>query len=220
MNQLLDLTWNEFKEAISLKVMSIQYVSTSSYYWIKAFDSQFEIGTAIQISDPKNDDQIDFETNYKPTANKPQTSKVQTKFELDEIILQLACISGQADNDGNLVMLFEIPGEVGSPSRYIAGGYGFIDNYTWESKILKVEVVDENDIFGFGPGTVLKYYHDEEAGLNNQGWYFWKTFGDEGEVEIEPVGWYGELYAGLFIKITFKINPLAKVKINLHWGTL
>ena len=140
------------------------------------------------------------------------------RFERSDIVLKLAKHSGQADSNGDLALDIVIPGEAGAITRYAAGGYAYVDNYAWDDAITKVEVIDVDDIFGYGANTVLKEYHDSEVDESNRGWYFEKSYGSEGNVDIEPMGWYGELRGGLTLRITFKVSANAKIKIIIWWG--
>ena len=143
---------------------------------------------------------------------------VMSRFERDDIVLKLACIAGQADANGDLALQIKVPGTPGTDYRYAAGGYATIDAYTWGDKLKAVEIVDVDDIMGFGAGTVLKTYHDAEAPEANQGWYFWQAHGTQGEVEIEPMGWYGQIPAGLYLRCTFKVAPLKNIQCAIWWG--
>ncbi len=140
------------------------------------------------------------------------------RFERTDIVLKLAKAFGQADANGDLVINIVIPGTPGEITRYASGGYAFVDNYTWDSALTKIEVVDVDDIFGYGANAVVKEYHDSEMATDHQGWYFEKSYGSEGNVDIEPMGWYGEMRGGLTLRMTFKIAANANVKVLLYWG--
>lgn len=140
------------------------------------------------------------------------------RFERSDIVLKLAKISGQANNSGDLVLSMVVPGTVGEVTRYVAGGYAYTDNYSWDDALTKVEVVDVENIFGYGANAVLKEYHDSEVDSANQGWFFEKGYGQEGCIDIEPMGWYGEMRGGLTLKLTFKVSANAKIKCIIWWG--
>lgn len=144
---------------------------------------------------------------------------VMGRFERTDIVLKLARASGQADANGDLIINVVIPGTPGEITRFASGGYAFVDVYEWESVMTKVEVVDVDNIFGYGAGVVLKEYHDSDVPTANQGWFFERSYGSEGNLDIEPMGWYGEMRGGLTLRMTFKIGANAKVKVLLYWGT-
>ena len=145
---------------------------------------------------------------------------VVSRFERSDIVLKLARAAGQADANGDLSLSIVVPGDAGAITRYAAGGYAYTDSYTWEDALKKVEMIDVDNIFGYGANAVLKEYHDSEVAADNQGWFFEKHHGNEGQVEIEPMGWYGELRGGLSLKLTFKVAANAKVKCLIWWGKI
>jgi len=83
------------------------------------------------------------------------------------------------------------------------------------------------DIPGFGAFPlypVVKSYTDDELDPANQGWYFWPLIvngSTAGECEVEPIGGYGFLPAGMYIVITYQ-RPngvtTGSCKVNFYWG--
>lgn len=213
----LELPWSDFKtQALDAGGWTLNYFDLADHYWLFAMKNQFTV--FCKIYKDSGADQTEFEADYKPAENPPIINATQSRFERDDIVLKLACAAGQADANGDLAVTILVPGTPGSEYRYAAGGYAFSDLHGWLDKITKVEVVDEDNLLGFGAGTVVKVYHDSDADEANQGWYFWKTHGGEGECEIEPIGWYGQIPSGLYLRVTFKLQALAKAKVNVWWG--
>lgn len=64
------LSWSEFKTLCNSKALNIQSTNGASAYYLQAWDGPILIRSSILISDPANDDQIDYETNYQANANK------------------------------------------------------------------------------------------------------------------------------------------------------
>jgi hypothetical protein len=64
----LEITWSEFKSQVNTKSLKVQYVTSNDNYHVVAFDSLFKLYCILPIG-VDNSDTIDFETNYKPTAN-------------------------------------------------------------------------------------------------------------------------------------------------------
>lgn len=216
----MEINWSEFKTFIDSRNLSIQYVVYNNNYHLKGFDGFFELECLIPFDRSLSSDTIDFEDNYKANGNQSIIQNVGTKLERDDIVLKLGRISGQADANGDLILNIIIPGTTGIITRYISGGYVYVDPYTWDSALIKCEVIDVDNIFGFGANTILKQYHDSELATENQGWYFEKSYGTEGSIDIEPLGWYGSLYGGVTLRITFKIEANANIKGLLLWGTV
>lgn len=67
----IDQEWTEFKSMVATKVLSLQYEERDSLYKLWACDGPFIFCCVIRKEDPKSDDQVDFEDNYKSSANQP-----------------------------------------------------------------------------------------------------------------------------------------------------
>ena len=66
----LKLTWANFKNKITSKNLKLQYEEYSTNYEVWALESYIKYFCYVKKTNPKNDDQIDFEDNYKDSANK------------------------------------------------------------------------------------------------------------------------------------------------------
>lgn len=64
------VTWAVFKEFIQARSLRLQYVDIYNTYWMKCFDGPFSLECIIDKTDPKNDDQLDFETNFQSLSNR------------------------------------------------------------------------------------------------------------------------------------------------------
>jgi hypothetical protein len=72
MSEILTLaSWSSFKSIVLSKKLLIQYDEAVSSYYIWAYDQNALYNVTILKTSPTNPDQVDFETNYKPTANAP-----------------------------------------------------------------------------------------------------------------------------------------------------
>jgi hypothetical protein len=151
--------------------------------------------------------------------------KVQTRFEDEDKVLHLAC-GTSTFSGGEAVINLVIPGEFTGVDpetcngRFAAGGYAFIDAFSFGDKVHKVEVIDVDDLFGYGANFVVKVYHDNDVSIENQGWLFWpEPVG--AAVEIEPIGYYGFIPSGLTLRITAKSiegSPATFFGCNVWWG--
>jgi hypothetical protein len=64
----IEISWSEFKIQVLAKSLKMQYVTSNDNYHIVAFDSLFKLYCILPIG-TNHTDTIDFETNYKSTAN-------------------------------------------------------------------------------------------------------------------------------------------------------
>lgn len=216
---MIELPWAEFKEQVlDTGFWTWIYFDVNSHYKIYAKQNDFNI--VCNLYQDAGANVVDFETNYKDNAATEIISRTQGRFERDDIVLKLARCAGTADLSGDLVISLVVPGDAGEITRYTAGGYAYVETYAWTDALTKVEVVDVDNVFGLGAGTVLKTYHDTEVDTVNQGWFFERSYGAEGNVDLEPMGWYGEFRGGLTLRLTFKVTPLKRVKCLLWWGKI
>lgn len=214
---MVRMQWSEYSQAVVERGLSIQVVSDNDvFYKLLSYDGPLAIECSILKSETA--DVEDFENNYSSVTGKQVKANVRTQFEDEEIVLKLMRAKGQADANGDLVLTIPIPGSFPSVGRYAAGFWCFTDNYGWDDHIEMIEVVDVDGLTGMPAGTVLKVYHEDELDPENKGWFFWLNYATEGEVEVEPLGYYGQIVAGLSVRITFKVAANAKVKINGYWG--
>lgn len=65
----MEISWSEFKNIVTLKGLSIQYVQVQGNYWLKLFDGYFTLDCFIP-TDETNPDTSDFVTNFKAAGNK------------------------------------------------------------------------------------------------------------------------------------------------------
>ncbi len=155
---------------------------------------------------------IDYLKNF-------SASNVTTAYEKTNVVAKFCSIEGTCDANGDLVLQIEVPGTLGQTGRLAAGGYTFTDSWVKGDRVKKIELVDVNNIFGLGAGVILESYHDESVTEANMGWRFYPAPTNSGEVEIDPLGYYGQIPAGLFLRITYKFNR-ANVwcAANIFWG--
>lgn len=180
-------------------------------------------------------------------ANKDVTgsSVITTQYEMNDKDLKLARSAAQVDNNGKALAIIKIPGIFGSKDgRYIAGGYAISEDYN-KDDFVTVWVEDTDRLIcaanglptdGTGDATmkesgypqypIVKSYTDDDAPAENQGWYFWplvqgNSLPAAGECEVDPVGGYGFIPAGLYVKIQYQ-RPTGvisgSVRINFWWG--
>lgn len=217
----IELPWNDFKNSC---------LDNQSYSWIffdidqtyKIFAKQNDFTVLCKIYKDSGADQTDFETNYKPNQSIGFKSNVETQFERTDIVLRTAKATA-AFSSGEAEISIKVPGEPGSgDGRYIAGGYAFTDNFTFGDKISQINIVDVDNILGMGTHTIIQTYHEVDVDAANQGWYLWPgpLVGGSatGEIEIDPMGYYGFIPSGLYLELYFEATASQNVFCNIWWG--
>lgn len=157
-----------------------------------------------------------------------QTQEVVTQYEKNDKVLKLYKASAPYDiNTGICTLLLKVPGTFtgvdpeNCDGRFVAGGYAFADGYKFGDCVTTIQVVDVDNVTGLGVDTVVKEYTDSSADAANQGWYFWASLNGEGEIEIDPIGGYGFLPSGLYLKIVCQRvagSPATTVNLDIWWG--
>jgi len=155
---------------------------------------------------------------------------VTTQYELNNKVLKLFKCVGAYDAVTNLCVLeIKVPetfngvDPLNSNGRYVAGGYAFADGYKFGDCLTKIEIVDIDNVLGQGANTVLKTYTDDDADAANSGWYFWAALNGEGEIEIDPIGGYGFIPSGIYLRLTCQRasgSPANNVAVNIWWGKI
>lgn len=77
----MQTTWQDLKQRALDKQLNLQFVEYENKYTVSLYESTQILFTFIDITNPKNADQIDFEDNFKSQANGLLTSKVKTSIE-------------------------------------------------------------------------------------------------------------------------------------------
>lgn len=216
MRETLELPWTAFKS---------QVLDTGEWQWIyfdyentyRIFAKLNDFTVLCQIYKDSGDDQADFETNYQPQAQKTFVSHAQTRFEREDIRLQM-CRAEASVVSGEAEVSIKLPGEVGIDPVFIGGGYAFTDAHQFGDKVKKVQLVDVDNILGFGAHTIVASYHDDRVDEANQGWYLWPAPQAGGEVEVDPMGYYGEAVAGLYLELYFEAGLATKVFVDFVFG--
>lgn len=245
----MEVTWDVLKGAVDTRGLSIQWIDINDHYFLKAFDGYFELSCSLHKSGPDSSAVEDFEDNYKSLGNKSPKSEVKTQFERDDLTIKMAKIK-ETIVDGECRVELKVPGILGSgDGRYLAGGYGMLDTYDPDDYIIcTVEDVDRviawqialaQDPESVAPvsdatvqalGTYPNYpivgsYTEEECGASNEGWYFWPCArgGNDaaiGEIELEPLGFYGFIPSGFYLVFTI-IRPNVSggtIRGDIIWG--
>lgn len=213
----IELPWSEFKtQILDDNTWQWIYFDVDNHYRIFAKQNDFTV--ICKMYKDSGSDQTDFETNYIPLVSTRFESNVQTQFERTDIVLKIAkskatFVAGAAE------ISIKVPGEIGSgDGRYVAGGFAFVNLFSFGDKVTHIKVVDVDNILGYGAETVIQTYHDVDVGTEENGWYLWPSHQGSGEIEIDPLGYYGFIPSGLYLEIYFESSLATDVYCDIWWG--
>lgn len=113
--------------------------------------------------------------------------------------------------------------------RIIAWGVALSINPNATAPVSDATVIAAGVIPGYGAFPqypIIKSYTDDEADAANRGWYFWplamgNSAAPAGECEVEPIGGYGFMPAGFYLKLIYiRPNTLTtgSCRVNFYWG--
>jgi hypothetical protein len=216
---MIVINWSQFKELLDKGHVRARYVTSDIGYMIHGADQGLIYTCNVATGEA---DFTEFEDSYKDAIDSLKVASVSTQFERDDIVLKLCKGESAFDGSGDAEISLKVPGTPGSgDGRYVAGGYAFTDIFGFGDYVSQVNIVDVDDILGMGAHTVLQTYHDTEIDAANAGWYFWPNAQVGGEVELDPIGYYGFIPSGLYIEVYFKRkagNTATKVYCDIWWG--
>lgn len=141
------VNWTSIKNFVDHRNMSIQWVVIENTYRLRAYDGNFGLDCSISLDG--NNDQLDFEANYKDKGNKSPSALVTTQHELNDKVLKLARAKGNVDSNGKVELYFKVPGIFGSgDGRFLTGGYGISEDYNKDDYVF-VTVEDKDRIIAW-----------------------------------------------------------------------
>jgi hypothetical protein len=164
------------------------------------------------ISDISNiSDQINF--------LKGEFLEVVTQFEKRDKVVKLASAQAEVGSNGMATISIKIPGTPNSGAgRWIDGGTAWFDDQHKDDRILSVVFTDEDNLLGYGAGTVVGSYTDSELDSAQQGW---RIPNKRGMIEVIAMGGYGFAPAGFYMKITGQKGGgivTGTLYMNVMWG--
>lgn len=218
----MEINWPNFKSVLEQKDLNLQSVVVGDNIWLVAMDGFYKVECLIP-NDVTHADYIDYQASHAANANKLLQTKVVTEFEMSNKMLRLSSAEGTFDLAGDAVLEVKIPGtfSLTNPARLLAEAYVYEDVFGWGDRMTKVEIVDKDNLLGFGSTFVLETLHDPDVPEENRGWRFYPSHQNSGEMEIEPLGGFGELPGGMWLRGTFKRAPgntATKIIVDIWWG--
>lgn len=166
------------------------------------------------------------------------SKEVTTQMEKSDKDLVLA--SDMQPFIGNIctlqVLVPGAPGVVGS--RLIAGGYGFTNVFGWNDRVSKVQLLDKDYVYAgslypaeAAPGVTwadamplgveLGSYTDDDLPEAYRGWRLWCDDGNQGGIDIDPLGGFGKLLSLCYLTITVEktnTSGATHAALNVWWG--
>jgi hypothetical protein len=153
-----------------------------------------------------------------------EIKEVITQFEKDDITLKLTSKSAAVDGSGDAVIEILCPGTFNGVTPHVSNGRFIDKGLAWfnaqhnEDRVKAVEVVDKDNVLGYGANTVIVRYHDEEMATADQGWNIPKHVG---LVEVDALGGYGFVPSGLYLRVKAskgESQTTGTFYINIKWG--
>lgn len=152
------MNYTDFKTMMIAKETNnvIQYEDQTTQYKLWFYDGIDKYSCFVEITDPANDDQLDFETNYKDNANKPigpkapdstpyvrVTEKTVGKY-LQLYGFEIECPKNETTNyDIKWTTDIEFTGAKAFDEKGIKGNYS------------NMQLIDKDNILGYGAGFIL-----------------------------------------------------------------
>lgn len=245
----MEVTWAVLKQVVDDRGLSIQWIDLNDHYFMKAIDGGFTLECTLHKSGPESAAVAEFEGSYKDVGNASPKSEVKTQFERDDLTIKMARVKETIVN-GSARIALKVPGTPGvDEGRFLAGGYGMMDSYDPDD-VLNCTIEDDDRVIAWGVALaldpaavapvsdatvqamgdypnypVLGSYTDDEVDAENQGWYFWPLSQGNaqppiGEVELEPLGFYGAVPAGFYLIFTITRPNVSGgiIRGDIIWG--
>ena len=212
------ISWTAFKSLVVNSELDVHYAEDGDSYY--AFNAYFQVCAEIPKNN-RNADYEDFTQVYLPWATgKPILNSI-TEFERSDKLVRLSSATGSFDENGMAVLEISVPGATPSPEgRLIAECYVYEDQFGWGDRMTRVDI-DTWGIYSGVSGYVLETFHDPEVPQDQQGWRFYPSHQNSGEMEIEPIGGFGEVPSQTTIRATFQKmsdSPATKLIADIWWG--
>jgi len=208
-----------------------QDIADGAYYEIQSHQELIWANNSTLLTDIANGDAIvaKDDSGSKDIADVNEAinylkgilpTEVTTQKEKDNITLKLASKSVNVDTEtGEALIEIKVPGiYANSEGRYLESGEAWFDVHHTGDKIVAVEIVDKDNILGYGAGVVVKKYHDDEADASEQGW---RMNPNSPSIKVEALGGYGFAPGELYMRIKGQKstgNYSGVMSINIKWG--
>ena len=195
--QNLDLTYAQFISLKSTKNLPIQFSESSDRYYVFLVEGPLVWETTILKG---SSDATDFENNYKNTANGKLIPIIQTTpFSANQVVFNGAGVfatiqAGQTvDVDLKINSNSLLNGGILQTSGEEMGDY------------FSAQVVDKDNIFGYGAGAVLNTWISK-----------WYVLSEDVHMDLTTPQ-AGSIPAGLYLRIKYTSTGTSDVKIIVNY---
>lgn len=190
--------WSALKSFVDSRSLSIQWSDALGFYQLCAFDGPLSMECNLRIDDPADDDQSDFETHYKANGNK---TPLQQKPFADSLGFRarLKGFTGTATAGQSNNIDYKLTEE-----RYINGTQIILSNQNFGDTI-KFQVVDKDNILGYGAGVVL----DEFAST-------WNVTSDKQDQGVYVLSYPAKIIANLYIRLVYNSTGGSDVSVAVN----
>lgn len=143
----MNTSWSIFKNFVSGRSLSIQWIDLDDSYWLKAFDGPFTLECVLNKSNTTETQ--DFEDNFKSNGNKSPTTKLKPFSDTDGHKFRGKGFSGTATSGTTTNIQYKLTEE-----RLLNGLELLIKNHVTGDKV-HFEVVDVDYAYAgiFYPAT-------------------------------------------------------------------
>lgn len=168
----IKITWTTIKNLSITKFINLQYIEELNYT-IYLVDEGLSFYCVIFKETPANDDQVDFETNFKSKCNKKLTSNsiLTGVNEPNGYRARLIGIYNQLVTAGVVTSLdWKIPQLTYQTVNKISyfDGIHFFTKDSILGDTIKFQVVDKDNILGYGAGFIVEEFGDNFGVIPNQ----------------------------------------------------
>lgn len=198
----IQISWTQFKAEAAARLLPMQYVETSEFYYLCCFDGLLEL--TCRLTKDAGADQTDFEGNFKAAANKTP-SQLKPFGDAQGYKSLLKGYTGTAAVNATTNLDIPVAVEVHLISvLMILANQAAADN-------MDMVVIDKNNVLGFGANFI--YYTWMST------WYVQTDSQSQQEIKAPfPL----RIPAGLFFRITYRatgvLTPVT-VKGNFYLYT-
>jgi hypothetical protein len=166
----IEVGWTEIKTFANDNSLTGRFIDYNGNYFIKVMDGFFSLFTIISKYPDNGSDLVDFETNYKSLWQKSSVVLVKPKpfADSDGFRFRGKGFSGSATANSTTNIEYKITEE-----RYI-NGLELILSGNSLGDYVHFEIVDVDNILGYGAGLVLDRFADTwymDPGSSRQGPY-------------------------------------------------
>lgn len=172
----IETNWTFIKSKIN---MPLYYIDYERQYYVFTISEPIIFFTFIEKSNPRNDNQIEFEDSYK---------NMISELSYYELAFPEVLISGNCDDSGAGWFAWDIKAE--DKNRFLFGGQVLTNENILFGDSFTFQIIDKDNILGYGANTVLAEYIPKR----------YTTPNDKIDIKMN-LGQIKLLYQGLYLRL-------------------